>query len=1257
MNKQVWIAVSLVAIFLMVLFLNTYFNVSSGQTYNPDGEGLGRYYLSGPDPYYNMRIVEQTMYGDNPGEYPFFTEEDPLLNYPLERSGGRKPLMNMMAIMISQFATPFIDEIDALGLAMQFLPALFGALLVFPVYFLGKELFNRKTGLLAAFFLVLIPVHLGSGHGSAFALFDHDSFNLFMIITTYLFLIKSLRESDTIKSIIYAALGGITLAGLQMVWVEAEFLFTVIAAYAIVQMIIDMFTNKVSIQVPRTVTILMFTGYFLSLPVILSDVVQTRANPFNLELFLCLVVAVFGVLYIIFDKKKIPWTLSIPIVFVIGAGGLTFLYFIPILAESFPFLAGLEKMSSILYGSGIYGKKVADTIAEAGTYGMSRTVMSFGPALFWMSWIGFLLVGFYYIRNELRKDHFFLLFLFLIQIWFIFVAGRFINDLVVPVALLGAWTVWFMIDKIDYESMVRSIKAAGGGIHGLRRGVKFLHVFGILFIALLILLPNAYLSLDAAVPAGEKSEVFGDLPSGAFGGGIGKETYWIHAYEWLAQQDTEISIAKDRPAYISWWDYGFYGSAIAAHPMVADNFQDGIPPAANFHTSTSEKEAVSVWIVRLLEGNVNDYGSIQSSVINVFDTYIDENDTQDIIHWIENPIKSPSYGTRVAEPLTEEVETEYPIGQQWPVNAAYHDIVELLASYDEETITKLYRDLQEQTGYSIRYYGVETYDKQIFNIFAYLADKSLLLVSGLGDYAPEDDFVEITYQTQSGQALTYYEVTERTDIENQQDPLVDTKTIYKDPYFESMFYRTYIGVNQTNQDGSKSEPNYQIPCINMKHFYAQYISPYPEYAVAQGKSAVVIAKYYECAEINGTISFDGVNKDFLVVVQQNITHYGTQIPVDHDSNSAINGSYMVLVPAGVSTLQVRRYPELGVNAFIVQNVTLNSSDSISVLAPITEEEATRYGNYQRTIDINISSSVLSGTVYDDIDGIEGYNKTSDTPLSNVDIQIFGINSFDPSTGQPAAYDFSMTETLVTDEEGYYNTSELLPGYYQIVALNAEGFQIENTIIPLLIGNNTHDIAQPKPGDVEGYIFFDENDNDIYDTGEELNNVNVDLVYRITGEEKVVKSLITDFDGFYRFTSLIPGNYQLQMEKLPDYKSTVDVAITENETTQFNASIQYATIRVTGSTIDTNTSDNIGEISINFTPDETIENNTAVEGAIVSDEFGEFTVDLQPGTYNVGVSQTIPEDNINVTYSFDQTLTLTIGQGSRTYDIFLIRKEE
>ena len=83
--------------------------------------------------------------------------------------------------------------------------------------------------------------------------------------------------------------------------------------------------------------------------------------------------------------------------------------------------------------------------------------------------------------------------------------------------------------------------------------------------------------------------------------------------------------------------------------MVADNFQDGIPPASNFHTSTSEQEAVSVWIVRLLEGNVRDHGAVQPSVINVFKTYIEDNDTDDIVQWIQNPRSSPSYGTQIAE--------------------------------------------------------------------------------------------------------------------------------------------------------------------------------------------------------------------------------------------------------------------------------------------------------------------------------------------------------------------------------------------------------------------------------------------------------------------------------------------------------------------------------------------------------------------------------------------------------------------------------
>jgi len=1251
-NKNMWIALSLVAIFLMVLFLNSYFNVASGDPFNDQATGLGKYYLSGPDPYYNMRLVEQTVYGEEAGSYPYLSSNDPLLNYPLGRSGGRKPLMNMMAVMFSQFLTPFMSEIDALGYAMQFIPALFGALLIFPVYFIGKELFGKKIGLLAALLVAIIPTHLGSGHGSAYALFDHDSFNLLLIVTTYYFLLRAIKEKDSTKSMLYAVLGGIPLAGLSMVWVEARFLYTIIAAYAIIQMLIDIFTSKVNIRIPRSLTILLFTGYLVSLPVTLAG-----SNPINLELFLCLGIAFIGVLYYLFDRQKIPWTLSLPIMFILGSVSVVFVYFVPLLRQSIPAIGALNKVNEILFGFGIYGNKVSDTIAEAGTYGISRTVMSFGPALFWISWIGFFLITYFYFKKEHRRDHLFILFIFLIQIWFIGVAGRFINDLVFPIAILSAWMIWFMLDRIGYSNMIRSIRAAGGGIHGLRRGVKFLHVFGILFVALLVLLPNAYLSLDAAVPAGSKDEVFGDLPNSAFTNSFGKEDYWIHAYEWFAQQDTEIANPVDRPAYISWWDYGFYEVAIGGHPTVADNFQDGIPPASNFHTATSEKAAISIWIIRLLEGNIRDNnGKISTSVANVLDSHLNENDTEDIKEWVETPSNAPSYNTLIAEPLSDEVTKEYVVGEQWPENAVYHDAVDLLEKYDDESITMLYRDIQEATGYSIRYYGVEGYDEQIFNIFGYLSDKSLLLVAG-SDYAPEDDFVEIKYTTQNGQQLSFSEVLERTDLENRQDPIVDTANIFKDPYFESMFYRTYLGVTQTGQDGVKARAEYQVPCSDMKHFYAQYISPYPEYAYSQGAGAVVIAKYYEGAIINGTITFNGNPQDLQIVAQQNITQYATEIPVDHDKNISVNGTYEILVPAGSCTLQLRRYHELGVNAFILKNITFNEENTDPLLSPITEDEATRTGEYHRMVNILIEPGSIDGIVYEELGDAEGYNASIDQPLANCDIVLYPIDSLDPSSGTPTAYDFDNLQQVVTDENGYYNASGLLPGYYQLIVLNDEGYQIENILLPINEGENTFDVVQPLPGGVNGIVYFDSNNNGQHDTGEEIEDTTVDLVYASTGSNTVVESLITDASGSYSFDGFLPGAYQIQLRKLPVYEAAYNITISENTTIENNnISLRYALVDVSGEVTNKETGQYATNVSITFAPDSTVANNTATAANIISDTSGYYEIALMPGTYNVSVSEIVNVSGVLETYIFNDNLFIDYGQGTLSYEILLTKQD-
>jgi len=1252
--KKNWmIAVSLVGIFLLVLLLNSYFNAASEISISDDGEGLDKFYLSGPDPYYNMRIVDETLHGENAGHYPFYSEEDPILKYPLGRTGSRAPLLNMMAIGFSRFLTPFMDEVDAVGYSMQFIPALFGALLIFPVYFIGKILFNNKAGLIGALFIALIPIHLGSGHGSAYTLFDHDSFNLLLYSLTFMFLIKSIKEKDSTKSILYAFLGGIPLASLTMTWVEAQYLYVIIAIYAIVQMLMDMFTSKIEPHAARNCSIIMISGYVISLPVLMAKFGGFKPD---IPLFLCLAVVAFSVIYYIFNRLRFPWTLSVPSIFCVGSIGLVFLYFIKDISSSIPLFSPLSKLSNILYGTGIYGNKVSMTIAEAGTYEISRTVMSFGPALYWLGWIGFVFLAYHYYKGIQRRDYLFIIVLFLVQVWLTSVAGRFLNDLVPVIAILGGWIVWVVIDKIDYKQMLRNIRSAGGGVHGLRKGVKFLHIFGIFLIAFLVIFPNAYLAFDAATPITEKEDVFGDLPSGAFGLGHGKEGYWVDAFSWLKEQDTDIVNPVDKPAFISWWDYGFYESAIGDHPTVADNFQDGIPPAANFHISTSEEAAVAVWIVRLMEGNVKDNGgSLSNDVILALEKHLGKNDTSNISGWIEDPESSPSYDAPIGKEYDQELSEQYPVGQQWSMNAVYHDVTEMLVNeLDDERITWLYLDIQELTGYSIRYYGVEGYDKQIFNIFGFLADKSLILVAGGGVYNPEDDYVTVKFVTQSGKELTFEELNDLTDAELRQDPPVNTNQYYKDAYFETMFYRTYIGVSD-GESGSKSEPDFQVPCIDMRHFYAEYVSPYPEYAYYQGKSSVVIAKYYAGAYVNGSVDFIGTPVQAQIVVQKNVTHYGTEVPIDHDKNNTYSGNFSVIVPAGNITLQVRRYPELGAGAFALKNVTFDSTTDPE-LAPITDDEAMRRGgDYYRLVNISIDPANIEGYVYSNRDTNDAYNESVDEPLSDASIGLVGVAEMDPSTGQPVEYDYSMYRELTTDEKGYYNASGLMPGYYRITTLDHDGFLIDDALRLLYSGNTSQNISKPKPGAIEGNIYFDGNGNSQYDVGEEMSNVVVKIKYeKLTGLD-IVDSLTTDETGRYSFSSLVPGEYIINATRLPDYEVEIEATIPENDTSVLNVSIGYAKVSLSGSTKDKDTGTAVSNISISFLPEYSVVNNTAQSATAKSDETGSYSAALMPGSYNVTANQVVNESGTNVTYLYSGQLEIQIGEGTKTFDLLMAKE--
>jgi len=1109
-NVKKWTVPLLIAAFFLVLFFNTYFNYTSGVAINEEGESLtDRFYLAGPDPYYNARLIEEMT---ETGEYPYLGgvhgTEDPLLNYPLGRSGGRPPLFNVAAVGVGKLLSPLMGETEALGYAMQFLPALYGALLVLPVYVIGSRLFNRKSGLLGAFLVALIPIHLSSGHGSAYSLFDHDSFVLLLTTSAMMFLALSLTERQTQKSVLLAFMSGICVAGMSLTWVAAQYIYTLIAVYAIAQMVMDILMSRIDIQVPRATLVSLFAGYALAFPLF------WYRNGFALttELVIALGVTAFSVIYIWLRRQNIPWVISIPSIFGLGGVSLVVLYLLRDTTVSA--LQPLTKISDVIFGSGIYGKKVSLTIAEASTFDFSRNVMSFGPVLFMLAWVGFTFLVYRYFRDRSRRDYFLLLPWLMVETVLLSTAGRFLNNLVPLMAILGGWMLWITIDKIDFDSMVQAVKGVGGGWYGIKKGVKVRHVAGAFFVVFLLFIPNGWMAFDASLPSTMKQKFDSDK-LGAFGLGLHTEAYWTDAFVWLSRQDAELDDV-DRPAIISWWDYGFYEVAVGRHPTVADNFQDGIPPAANFQTASSEKEAVAVWIVRLAEGDLKENdGRLSEAVRDVLQEHLG-NKSQDLVTIIENPegYANTTYNEVIGKKYGGEI---YRVTAD---NARYHDAVSMITKLSDEEVTWLYHGMQNATGNSIRYYGVEGYDINIFNVFTFLADKGTF-----GYETSEDDYFQLFYVSQTGKKYTPEEIEDMTDLEIQQIGQLTPQTVRKDAFYNSMVYKAYLGSSVPreifdNQSASQQYRQYLYmlmqPCVGLKHFTAEYISPmndqkslyFARGSLCFGCPAVVIAKYYEGARITGVIQSEGQPLQGAVVeVQKNVTLFNTSEGITHDvAVTNANGEFQVIAPAGNITLVVSQGS--GQNKVIIERITFNATGS---LAPISEADAMRRSDtWKRDIGtFNLKKGDVMGTVYWDKDGDGKYNASVDTPMSNVKIEIGG-------------------KTAQTNAQGVYRIESLIPDSYSI-NVTKEGYTVSGSkqvgIIPDEVTTKNISLV-PAKVTVSGATWYDENNNGVIDANETIPQASIRFnVVEAPDQNAQNVTVTSNATGYYQRT-LSPATYNI-----------------------------------------------------------------------------------------------------------------------------------
>jgi len=573
--------------------------------------------FGGNDPWYHMRLVHALLHN-----YPhaLFYDAHAIPPYGCYIHFG--PLFDhtiaLLSIIIG-LGHPTPHLVDTIG---AYFPTVLGALVVIPVYFIGKHLHNRGTGLLAALIIATLPGQFLSRSLLGFT--DHHVAETLLSTATILFFMLALisarnqnlsfkdlnRDWRAIKYPLgYAALAGVMYAAYQLCWPGAPLFGAIIVIAAIIAYIAEHIRGR-TVEYLTMVGIVAFgVELILVLPWLHPEM---GFSTFYYSLFHAAVplaaMAAFVLMYAVskeMNRRKIN----------------TYYYPVFLIACILIELALLSVISSSLYSTIVHSPTMifgihtggASTIAEASSMLMrgtpphldigrnSMVYSNFGNC-FYISLFGIILLGYYVVRRWKPEDILALVWT-LVMLLAIYGQNRFGYYYSVNVALLSAYFATKMLgfagfDDIQtvYKESVKKLKDIPPFII---KDVKIWHVLFVIITFAILIYPLG--SCSAALEQAKHSG--------------GPNTPWYNSLEWMRHNTPETGISYygpyERPpkgerypypdtAYgvMSWWDYGHWIETIGHRIPNANPFQSGIgggkeqrPGAATFLTAESEDEA------------------------------------------------------------------------------------------------------------------------------------------------------------------------------------------------------------------------------------------------------------------------------------------------------------------------------------------------------------------------------------------------------------------------------------------------------------------------------------------------------------------------------------------------------------------------------------------------------------------------------------------------------------------------------------------
>jgi oligosaccharyl transferase (archaeosortase A-associated) len=566
------------------------------------------------DAYYYIRNIETLVHN-----FPHFNSFDPYMLYPGGGAGLVRPFFAWLiagVILLVSHGAPTLHTIEVVS---AYMPAILGTLTLIPVYFIGKELFNRWVGVISAALVAILPGEFL--HRSLLGFTDHHVAEVLFSTVCILFLIMAIKRarereisfshflsrdwSTITKPLVYTLLAGIFLGIYLLTWQGGLLFIFIIFAYLVIQFIVDHLRRKSSDYLCIVGTPLFLIAFLMLLPALGTgsvDTIYRVAMPF--AIVATIVLSVISRLMAGRALKPVYYPLTLLGLAIIGL--VIFHAINPSL-----FQAMLEKFS-IFRPGGTYLTvlEMQPLLFPNGVFTL-RIAWSNFTASFFIAFISFGML-IYLIIKEKSADKTLFLVWSIIMLMAVLGQRRFGYYYAVSAALLTGYFSWKMLDLAGLNKLlakskevvvaVKKFKKRGKKIREKAKPRTFMQPrgawVGVIVVGIILFFVVFFPNIGMVKTLASQQNAI--MNEG-----------WYTSLSWLKDNSPEpfdnpefyyeLYPPRDEFEYpetaygvMSWWDYGYFIMQIAHRIPNANPGQVGAVQAGKFFTARNESSVQEI---------------------------------------------------------------------------------------------------------------------------------------------------------------------------------------------------------------------------------------------------------------------------------------------------------------------------------------------------------------------------------------------------------------------------------------------------------------------------------------------------------------------------------------------------------------------------------------------------------------------------------------------------------------------------------------